>query len=276
MFDTHCHLTFDAYDPQKRPGGVAGVLRDAAAVGVQGCITISTTSVSCLEALTLAEQFDNVWCSSGVHPLHSDEGPHDWQAILRVARHPRCVAWGELGLDNHYNEPAKSIQRATLDEQLSVIVEHREEIDKPIVVHCREAFDELIPILEDTGIPGGRFVFHCFTGGPKQMEQVLAFGAWASFTGVLTYRNAKEVREAAKMLPMDRVMVETDAPFLTPDPYRGQWPNEPKHVVLVARTLAEVHGVSVEEIGRVLDANAGQFFGIGPSLYTPRHATPPP
>ncbi|MCA9294468.1 MAG: TatD family hydrolase [Phycisphaerales bacterium] len=263
MFDTHCHLTFDAYEPAKRPGGVEGVLADAKAAGVDGCITISTTSVSCLEALALAEEFENVWCSSGVHPLHSDEGPHDWEAIVRVARHPKCVAWGELGLDNHYTEPAKALQRAVLDEQLSVIIEHQGEIDKPIVVHCREAFDELIPILEDTGIPGERFVFHCFTGGPREMEQVLAFGAWASFTGVLTYRNAKEVREAAKMLGMERVMVETDAPFLTPEPNRGKWPNEPGHVVQVARTLAEVHGVSYAEMERVLDGNAGRFFGIG-------------
>ncbi len=263
MFDTHCHLTFDAYDPAKRDGGVAGVLRDAAAAGVRGCITISTTSVSCQEALAIAEQYDTVWCSSGVHPLHSDEGPHDWEVIVRVARHPRCVAWGELGLDNHYKEPEKSIQLATLDEQLNVIVEHRADIDKPIVIHCREAFDELIPILKDTGIPGERFVFHCFTGGPKEMEQVLGFGAWVSFTGVLTYRNAKEVREAAKLMPLDRVMVETDAPFLTPDPHRGQWPNEPKHVVHVAKTLAEAHGIGRQEMERILDANAIRFFGIG-------------
>ena len=263
MYDTHCHLNFDAYRPDKRPGGVEGVLADMQAAGVDGCITISTTSVSCQEALALAEAYDNVWCSSGVHPLHSDEGPHDWEMIVRVARHPRCVAWGELGLDNHYKEPARDVQRQVLDDQLAVILEHRADIDKPIVIHCREAFDDLIPILQDTGIPGERFVFHCFTGGPREMEQVLAFGAWASFTGVLTYRNAKEVRAAAKMLPMDRVMVETDAPFLTPEPHRGAWPNEPKHVVYVARTLAEVYGVGYEEIERVLDGNAERFFSIG-------------
>ncbi len=146
VIDTHCHLTF----PQLRKD-VAGVLARAAEHGVTGAITISTTTRDAPEALAIAEAHENVWCSAGVHPLHADEGPHDWSVLRRVAQSPRCVAWGELGLDNHYDEPAGEIQRRVLDEQLAFIRRCREEdgIELPVILHCRKAFAELIPILRD-------------------------------------------------------------------------------------------------------------------------------
>jgi TatD DNase family protein len=258
MIDTHCHLTFPDY-----AGRVDAVLADAAAAGVRGAITISTTSVDCLDALRLAEAHPNVWCSSGVHPLYADRGPHDWGTIERVLRRDRCVAWGELGLDQHYREPARDVQLATLGEQLEVIRRVRASgVDKPIVVHCREAFEALVPILRESGIPGERFVFHCFTGFPPDMRLLLDFGAMVSFTGVLTYKNAAGVREAAALAPMDRVMVETDAPFLTPAPHRGVRPNEPRYVVHTAAALAEIKGVPPAELERITDDNARRFFAI--------------
>ena len=257
MIDTHCHLTFPDF-----AGREAQVMDAARAVGVRAAITISTTSVDCHEVLALARRLPSVWCTSGIHPLHSDEGPHDWAAIERIARDERCVAWGELGLDNHYDNPPKNIQLSTLHDQLEVITRATREFVKPIVIHCRKAFDELLPILRASGLPGDRFVFHCFTGNEREARMVLDFGALISFTGVVTYTNAEDVRAAAAIVPTDRMMVETDAPFLTPAPHRGVRPNEPKHVVHIARALAEIKGIDPADLERTLDASAERFFNI--------------
>jgi len=255
MIDTHCHLTFPDY-----AGRVPEVLARAAEHGVGGCITISTTTADCLDALAIAEQFPNVWCTAGVHPLYSDRAPHTWENLRRVAQSPRCVAWGELGLDNHYEKPGRETQRRVLDEQLAFIESCLPGLALPVEIHCREAFDDLIPILRRTRLDPARFVFHCFTGGPAEANKVLEFGAWISFTGVVTYKNAPEVREAAKLVPLDRMMVETDAPFLTPDPFRGVRPNEPRFARVVAEFLARLRGLEFPEFERILDENTKRFF----------------
>lgn len=255
MIDTHCHLTFPDF-----AGRVPEVLAAAAAAGVRGAITISTTTRDCLDALRIAAQYPNVWCTAGVHPLYSDKGPHEWDNLLRVARHPRCVAWGELGLDNHYDHPPRNVQRAVLDEQVAFIERHQPEVDLPVEIHCRKAFDDLIPILARTKLDPSRFVFHCFTRGPEDVRKALDFGAWISFTGVLTYKNAPEVREAAKLVPLDRMMIETDAPFLSPEPFRGVRPCEPKFARATAERMAEIKGVSWEEFHEIIDRNTRRFF----------------
>jgi len=258
VIDTHCHLTF----PDFR-GRIPAVLESAAAHGVTGAITISTTTRDCLEALEIARAHANVWCTAGVHPLYSDRTPHVWANIRRVAEDPRCVAWGELGLDNHYEKPAQGVQREVLDEQLAYIAGCRSAgIVKPIVLHCREAFADLIPVLRATDLDPSRCVFHCFTGTPADMRMLLDFGACVSFTGVLTYKNAPDVREAAKLAPADRIMVETDAPFLSPEPHRSTRPCEPWMASVTALRLAEVRGVSPASMIEWLDANAQRFFGV--------------
>lgn len=270
MIDTHCHLTFPDFGKDRYPGGTAAVLEKARSHGVTGAITISTTSSDCLEALSIAASFDNVWCTAGIHPLHADEGPHEWANIKLVAQHERCVAWGELGLDNHYKEPARAVQDAVLCEHLALIEScAREGLVKPVVVHCREAFDDLIPILRASHLDLSRVVFHCFTGTPDDARKVLDMGAWISFTGVLTYKNAEGVREAARLAPLDRIMVETDAPYLSPDPHRGTRPCEPWMTSLTARKLAEVRGMAWEVPGdpegglhAALNRNARRFFGV--------------
>lgn len=258
MIDTHCHLTFPDYQ-----GKIDRVLADAAAVGVRGCITISTTTVDCFEALRIARAHENVWCSAGVHPLYSDKTPHRWESLREVGHDPKCVAWGELGLDKHYDKPPKDVQLKVLEEQLRVIEGLAAEgLSKPVVLHCREAFDELIPVLGRSKLDPAKMVFHCFTGGPSDMQLLLDFGACVSFTGVLTYKNAEGVREAAKMVPLDRVMVETDAPFLPPEPHRTRRPNEPALVTHVAAALAAVHGLGMDEMEKHLNANTERFFGV--------------
>ncbi|MFZ4572951.1 MAG: TatD family hydrolase [Phycisphaerales bacterium] len=265
MIDTHCHLTFPEFsDPAEcLPGGVPAVLGRAAEHGVTGCITIATTTRDCVRALAIAKAHDRVWCSAGVHPCHSHEGPHDWDVVARCAADPKCVAWGELGLDNHHAEPPKQLQLEVLAEQLDFIERQAAAgVVKPIVLHCREAFAELVPILRRSRLDPTRMVFHCFTGSAADMRLLLDLGSYVSFTGVLTYKGAKEVREAAALAPLDRVMVETDAPFLSPDPHRTERPCQPWMVSLTARKLAEVHGARFEEFHQVLNDNTARFFGV--------------
>ena len=257
MIDTHCHLTFPDYRDQ-----VDQTLARAAKAGVTGAITISTTSHDAPNALALAKHHDRLWCSAGVHPLYADKGPHDFKALGFIARDPKCVAWGELGLDNHYDNPPREIQREVLAEQLAFIEKANQEVDLPVVLHCRKAFDDLIPILAKTSLDPSRFVFHCFTGDASDARKALDFGAHISFTGVLTYKNAPEVREAAALVPLDRMMVETDAPFLSPEPKRGVRPNEPAFVVHIAQRLAEIKEVPFEQLHEQLNENTRNFFGI--------------
>jgi TatD DNase family protein len=259
MIDTHCHLTFDAF-----AGRVEEVLFAAKVAGVRGVITVGTTSGDCLAAQDMASRYDNVWCTTGIHPLQAAD-PRDWSMIRKVAQHPRCVAWGELGLDNHYEDPPRPAQRTLLDEQLEVI-ESVSRSDPPgpraIVVHCRDAIDDLLEVFRAAPFDADRYVFHCFTGGPDDARKVLDFGAWISFTGVVTFANAPEVAEAAKIVPADRIMVETDAPYLSPEPVRKVRPNEPKHVVHVAAFLARLRGVDPDAFERQLDANARRCYGL--------------
>lgn len=260
MIDTHCHLTFPEYEGRRTE-----VLADALARGVTGAITISTTTTDCLAALAIAEENDRVWCSAGVHPLQSSRGEHEWENLRRVASHPKCVAWGELGLDNHYSEPTRDNQLAVLMEQLAFIescVSKGGVFDLPMVIHCREAYEELVPILREGPVSPDRLVFHCFTAGAEEARMVLDLGAWISFTGVVTFANAPGVREAAKLVPMDRIMVETDAPFLTPEPHRKIRPNEPKYAMETAKFLAALRGEDWGSFHARINDNTRRFFGI--------------
>lgn len=257
MIDTHCHLGSDAFK-----GGVREEIDRMKAAGVSAAISIGTTSADSIRSRDLAHQHPELWFTSGVHPLFSEE-PIDWSHLREAASSPRCVAWGELGLDRHHPRPAFTTQLRVLLEQLDRILQwSREGLRLPVVVHCRKAFDDLLPILSESALPRDRFVFHCFTGTPEEAGRVLDFGAWISFTGVVTYPNAAEVAAAARIVPADRIMVETDAPYLTPAPRRGEWPNRPAYVPLVAEALADIRGETRVEFFSRLDANAHRFFNI--------------
>jgi TatD DNase family protein len=263
VIDTHCHLTFPDF-----AGRTDEIMTRAHAAGVAGAITISTSSEDCELALAIAQSRDDLWCSSGVHPLYADAsgkgaGAHDWDRIERCARDKKCVAWGELGLDNHYDDPARSVQRSVLADQLARIESCRATgLDKPIVVHCRKAVEDLLPILRASTLPGDRFVFHCFTETPDHARLVLDFGAMISFTGVVTYKNAPEVLESARLVPLDRIMIETDAPYLSPVPVRGTRPCEPAFAAHTARFLAERRGEPWSEFHGAINENALRFFGV--------------
>jgi TatD DNase family protein len=261
MIDTHCHLTFPDY-----AGHVRTVLDDARAVGVTGAITISTTTNDCLEALALAQSHEHLWCSAGVHPLYADRGTHVWENLRHVALQPQCVAWGEMGLDNHYSKPLPGLQHDVLHEQLGYIEkyanDHDTPIDLPFILHCRDAFDDLLPILRATSFDPARFVFHCFTGNADNARAVLDFGAMISFTGIATFSNAKAIQDAAKLVPLDRIMVETDSPFLTPEPHRTVKPNQPQYAIDTARFLANLRGDSWDTFHDAINQNTTRFFKI--------------
>lgn len=258
MIDTHCHLVFPDF-----AGRIDRIMADARAAGVTGAITISTSSHDAEASMRVAESHPNVWFSVGVHPLYADKAPHDWRLLKQLAKHDKCVAWGELGLDNHHARPPRSVQDPVLAEQLAFIESCTDEgIDRPVVIHCREAFDDLIPILRATKLNGSRFVFHCFTGGPEDARKILDLGAMISFTGVVTYRNAKATADAARLVPADRIMCETDAPFLSPEPKRGERPCVPAFSRLTADFLADLRGTPNADFLRQINENTERFFGI--------------
>lgn len=257
MIDTHCHLAFpDLFDQ------VDDVLQRASTKGVRGAITVSTSTEDALTGLSLAHRFPHVWCTSGIHPHQANEAI-EWDIIKQVASDHKCVAWGELGLDWYYKKPSREAQYACLEHHLDLIETSRDEgLEMPIVVHCRESLPDLLEILQKRDLPSDRYVFHCFTGKPDDARSIIQFGAWISFTGVVTFRSAPEVAEAAKLVPIDRLMVETDSPYLSPEPVRKMRPNEPSNVTWVARFLSTLHELDYEEFEALTDANAERFFGI--------------
>ncbi len=258
MIDTHCHLVFPDFADR-----VDAVLAEAAAAGVTGAITIATSSADAEAGMRLAEAHERVWYTAGVHPLYADEEPHDWMLLKALSRHEKCVGWGELGLDNHHAKPERAVQDRVLADQIAFIESCMNDgIDRPLVLHCREAFDELIPILRSSRISGERCVFHCFTGGEREARLALDFGSMISLTGVVTYRNAREVQAAAMMIPLDRLMIETDAPYLSPEPKRGVRPCVPAFARLTADFVARLRGLSSESFLDVIDENTERFFGI--------------
>lgn len=259
MYDTHCHLTNQALCEH-----LAAVLQAAASAGVQGMLSVSTDVADAHRTLALARAHPTIWCTAGVHPSQAGAGD-DPLALHEVAKDPKCLAWGELGLDGHWPDPSPTAQMSLLEAHLEAIRVWDRDGGRtlPIVVHCRKALDTLLPVLEASGIEGSRFVFHCFTDGPEEAHRVLDFGAAISFTGVVTYPNAPEVAAAADVVPDDRIMVETDAPWLSPQPVRKVRPNQPAHVVHTAAFLADRRGLSTEAFAHIVDANAGHIYGLG-------------
>lgn len=256
MIDTHCHLT---------AGGLRNrlqqVIDGALEAGVDRMITIGTTVADSAACAKLAAEYPSIFFTAGIQPHDVDKlESGDIERIIELARRPRCVALGEMGLEYHYPDPPGDVQRDCFERQLQAIVDA--DIDKPVVIHCREAVDDTLAIIGNSGLPADRFVFHCHTEPPGQCRTVLDAGCWISFTGIVTYKNAAEVRDSAKLVPLDRLMVETDAPYLTPEPHRGHRPNEPRFVVHTAAYLAELHGQPTDRFIERLDGNAERFFRL--------------
>jgi TatD DNase family protein len=260
MIDTHCHLTYDPLFER-----VEEVIANAATDGVDRMITVGTTPPDARKGLELTCRFENIYSTVGVHPHYADQC-QDKQVVVNtikeLAADPKVVAIGEMGLDRHYSDPPIAMQKTLLDWQLEVC---NELVDMPIIIHNREATDETIAQLTASGIEPSRFVFHCFTGQLDELEKILAFGAMVSFTGITTFPSAPYLAEAAKLMPADRIMIETDSPYLTPAPHRKVRPNEPRYVACVAKFIAKVRQMELDEFVKLVDTNACRFFGLDAS-----------
>ena len=258
MLDTHCHLTYEGLYER-----VAQVVREAADAGVDRLITVGTTPEDAGRAVDLADRFEGVYATAGLHPHYADRWP-DRTAVVEGLRsrlmHPRVVAIGEMGLDKHYPDPPLEVQETAFRWQLELAAEVSDPL--PIIIHNRKATDEVLGLIRASGLPGERFVFHCFTGDDRELDAILGLGAMVGFTGIVTFRNARALAESAIRTPLDRLMVETDSPYLAPEPHRKVRPNQPRFVVEVARFLAEARGVELDEFTRQVDANAVRFFGL--------------
>ena len=241
--DSHCHLQHEAVP--------AEALDRAAAAGVGRVICIGTDAEQSAAAISIARQHpDRVWATVGLHP-HDAKNQVD--GIVPLLDAPEVVAVGECGLDYHYDHSPRPVQREAFAVQIDLAAER----GLALVVHTREAWDDTFAILRAG--PAVPTVFHCFSGGPAEARLALDLGAWLSFSGIVTFKTAGDLREAAALAPLDRILVETDAPYLTPVPHRGR-PNQPAYVPLVGAAVAAARSVVVETVEEATWANAATVF----------------
>jgi TatD DNase family protein len=257
LIDTHGHLTFE-----QLAGDIDAVVDRSGAAGVVGWITVGTDPQHNQKAVELANRFENLYAAVGIHP--HDAKNVTAQAITELkelAHNEKVVAIGETGLDFHYDFSPRPDQRRIFEAQLEIA----RELNLPVILHCREAFDETIDILERFIGLKGRLrgvVFHCFSGSAQQARIVLEHGFYISFTGVVTFKNAEKTRQAAKIVPPDRLMLETDCPYMSPEPMRKQKVNEPALMVHTARFLAELKEMDETDFARAVTGTSKSFFGL--------------
>jgi len=256
LVDSHCHLDFPDFADE-----LDAVVARAQAAGIARLVTISTRVKRHDEVLAIAERFPDVYCSVGTHPHHAHEeldiGVDD---LVARTRHPKVVAIGEAGLDYHYDFSPRAAQEQGFRAHIAAA----RSTGLPLVIHAREADDDVARILEEeTGKGAFPAVLHCYTGGPNLAQRAIALGLSISFTGILTFKKSDELRAIAKSLPADRILVETDAPYLAPGRHRGKR-NEPSYVVETAAVLAQTRGVSTEAIARQTTDNFFRLFSKVP------------
>jgi len=251
LIDSHCHLDF----PELK-SDLPALFARAQDAGVGLMVTISTRVAKFDELKELVEAHDNVFCSIGTHPNNAAEEPDTTaEELIEIARHPKVVAIGEAGLDYHYDYAPPEVQANGFRAHIAAA----RETGLPLVIHSREADEDMASILEEESAKGAfLFILHCFTSGAELARRGLALGGYISFSGVVTFKKANELREIAASVPADRLLVETDAPYLAPEPFRGKT-NEPAYVAKTAARLAEVRGQGLDAFTALTTDN---FFGL--------------
>lgn len=253
LVDSHCHLPFEELAQD-----LAGVLKRAEAASVKRMITIGTTIEDSQAGAEIAARHDNVWAAAGAHPHEADDFLADKQASAKLTKlltEPKVVAIGEIGLDYYKNYAPKAAQLKTLRLQIEAGLSS----GLPFIFHVRDAFDDFWPVFDSyQGLKG---VVHSFTSGRRQLEQALSRGLYVSLNGIMTFTKDEAQLAAAKMVPLDRLLLETDAPFLTPAPERGKT-CEPRHVRQIAEFLAELRGESLEKLAKATTVNSVGVFGL--------------
>jgi TatD DNase family protein len=256
LVDSHCHLDFPDFAAE-----LDAVVARARAAGIGRLVTICTRVRKHAQVLAVAEKFPEIFCSVGTHPHNAhEELDIDAKALIALTKNPKVVAIGEVGLDYHYDNSPRDAQAQGLRQHIAAA----RETGLPLVIHAREADADMARILEDeTGKGTFPAVLHCFTGGRDLAFKAIELGHYVSFTGILTFKNSAALREIAAALPPDRILVETDAPYLAPLPYRGKR-NEPAYVVETAKSLAQTRGVTADEIARQTTENFFRLFNKVP------------
>ncbi|MBE7068302.1 MAG: TatD family deoxyribonuclease [Clostridiales bacterium] len=256
LIDVHCHLTGEEYEEL---GGADGVVQRANAEGVAKIVCSGFDLPSSKIAKTLAEKFDCMYFCAGFHPSELDKyRDGDLEEIAKLCKSEKCVAVGEIGLDYHFDDnPPKETQRRLFVEQLELA----DKLGLPVVLHSRDSAKETLDILtEHKALLKRGGLMHCYSYSPEMAEEFLSLGLWFSFGGPCTFKNAKKVCESVERIPLTRLLSETDCPYLTPVPFRGTFPNEPKNVKFVVEKLAELKGVTVEKMQEIIYRNAKDLF----------------
>jgi TatD DNase family protein len=257
LVDSHCHLDFPDFADD-----LDAIVARAQAAGIGRIVTISTRVQRLPALLAIAERFANVYCSVGTHPHHADEEDGiRADELVELTRHPKVVALGEAGLDYFYEHGSREAQARGFRAHVAAA----RSTGLPLVIHTREADDDCGRILEEEMAKGSfRAVLHCYTGGRELAMKAISLGLSISFTGILTFKKSQALRDLAAELPADRLMVETDAPYLAPSKFRGKR-NEPSYVVETAKVLAETRGVSLEQLSRQTTENFFRLFSKVPA-----------
>ena len=254
LIDTHSHLTFEVLENQ-----VDAVLARSVEAGVTRWITVGTDKEHNEKVLSLVGRYENLWAGLGYHPhCASDITDADMELLKKQAHDAKVVALGECGLDYYYMHSVTESQKHIFRQHLDIAAE----LQKPVIIHTREAFEDTMSILDEYSDKLKNVVIHCFGGDSKQTQQVLDRGFHISFTGTVTFKRSKALREVAKMIPLDRLMIETDCPYISPHPVRNTRPNEPALLVHTAQCLADVHGTPLEEFAQKITQTSEQFFGL--------------
>ncbi len=251
MIDSHCHLNFPQLAADR-----AGVLQRAAAAGVSHLVNIGVTLEDSRAGVELAADLPQVSTTVGIHPCY-DPPAGDFSSELRdLAQQPGVVAIGECGLDYFHDDIPRNVQRASFLKQLAVAGE----VGLPVVIHSRESIGDCVAILRD--FPQIEATFHCFTAGPAEVEQIIELGHYVGFTGPMTFKKSQGIRDAAMLVPENRVLVETDAPYLSPEPLRGKRPCEPAYVAHTLKRLAQVRGWGGKQADQITTDNTRRLFGL--------------
>lgn len=253
LVDSHCHL--DRLDLTPFAGDLSLALQAARNAGVEQFLCVAIDQQNQADVLALADAYPDIWASVGIHPLHTEGQSAEVASLCETARHPKVVAVGETGLDYFYAKETMAAQQALFRTHIQAAVA----ANLPLIVHSRDAREETIRLLKEEGADRVGGVLHCFTESLAMAEQAMELGFYISFSGIVTFKNADELRQVAMAIPADRILVETDSPYLTPAPHRGK-PNSPRHVADVARCLAELRGQKYQDFCEQTSCNFQRLF----------------
>ena len=250
-FDTHTHLDEEKFDPDREL-----VIENLKKEGVSLAVNVGADLTSSKNSIALAEQYDFIYAAVGVHPNEVGEmQDEDLETLADMAKHEKVVAIGEIGLDYHYDEPGRDVQKLWFEKQLHLA----QALNMPFIVHDRDAHQDTLELLKKVGYYNG--VMHCFSGSCEMAKILLDLGFYISIAGQVTFKNAPKVKEVAKMVPADRLFIETDSPYLTPEPHRGER-NNSANVKFTCAKIAELKGICAEELAKVTLENGKKFYGI--------------